>query len=94
MADFPDSGVSWPDTPQPAYPRFTSPIIERWNEMQLEQSAAEVPKTRGVDDIASEIFSRLMGFGTDNGNSVADRSAALEAAWGVYADYARLRNGS
>lgn len=93
MADFPDSGVSFPNGPATAYPKFTSPAIERWNEMQLEQSAADMPKSKGADEVASEIFSRLMNFSCDKANTVADRSAALQAAWNVYADYARLTNG-
>ena len=94
MNDYPDfaegdSGVPLTRPPK-SYPAFTSPVIERWNEMQLEQSAGDMPKAKGIEEIVNEIFSRLMNFGTDKTNAVADRIAALEAAWRVYADYARL----
>lgn len=93
MAMFEDSGVSFRDEPAPEYPTFTGPGIEMWNRLQLEQAANEEPKVRQAEDIAAEVFSRLMKFGCDKDNSVADRVAALEASWRVYADYARFVNG-
>lgn len=93
MADFPDSGVSIPNGPATPYPKFTSPIIERWNAMQLEQGAAQLPRTMGVEQVANELFSRLMSIATDGKQSSCDRIAASIGAWGVYSDYARLLNG-
>ncbi|HEY0013179.1 MAG TPA: hypothetical protein VGB79_10050 [Allosphingosinicella sp.] len=98
MNDYPlfapdDSGVPTGRAAQPDYPKFTSPIIERWNAMQLEQAPAEEARPRSSDDIAGEVFSRLMGFGTDKRNKTADRINALEGAWRVYADFARLQSG-
>lgn len=93
MAMFEDSGVSFPNEPAPEYPTFTGPGIDMWNQCQLDQAPGELPKERHAQDIADEVVSRLLKFGATKDNSVGDRVAALEAAWRVYADFARLSEG-
>jgi hypothetical protein len=93
MADFPDSGVSFRDGPTTPYPTFASPVIERWNAMQIESGAAQQPRSMGIEEVVNELFSRQMNLGCDKNNSVADRIAAIGSAWTIYADYARLVSG-
>jgi len=97
MNDYPnfapdDSGAPSQNIPFD-FPVFTSPMIERWNQIQREKNANPEQRTMGIDEIATEVLNKLMDIACDPKAKQADKVAALEANWRVYADYARLKNG-
>lgn len=76
-----------------AYNRLRAQRIRLMSDSQLDQLPGEQPQVRQAQDIADEVVSRLLKFGSTKDNKVGDRVAALEAAWRVYADFARLSEG-
>lgn len=85
MADFPDSGVSFPNVAA-NYPKFTSPVIERWNELSGE---ANPEAEKGAEmqfimldpiKLLGEINGMAMHLARKRELPAGDRAAALDVA--------------
>jgi hypothetical protein len=77
-----------------AYERLHEERARLLSKSERDNMESNATGERTMQSIVDEVYSRLMQEGCSGDNEARDRIAALEGAWRVCADFARLSNGN